>query len=182
MPWFVPTQTIADPLPVQSVTLRQGDRLSAFAAVLEDEYGTVIDLTDARAFLTLRALSAPIDEPMFNRVELVIELPATNGLVTYDWQAIETLQSRPGLYDVTIDIEYIAGANAGQSFTVPSRDMQAVVELRSSIASDWFLVSNEGALIPDGQGGFEIFNPLLLENGSYYLLEDGSYLLVDTPT
>jgi hypothetical protein len=182
MPWFVPTQTLADPLPTQSIRLRQGDRLSAIATVIEDEYGTVVDLTDARAYLTLRPLSAPVDTKMLDHVEMVIELPATNGLVTYDWQASQTMGASPGLYDLTIDVEYIAGANAGQSFTVPSQDQQAVIELRSSIASDWFLVDNEGALIPDGDGGFEIFNPLLLENGMYYLLEDGTYLLIDEPT
>lgn len=181
MPWFAETQTVADPLPVQSVAIRQGDRLSAFATVIEDEYGTPLDLADARAFLTLRALSPTLSAPMLDRVELTIEGDGSEGLVTYDWQASETMGARPGTYEVVIEIEYIAGANDGVVLSVPSSDQQAVVYLRSSLASDWFLTDSEGALIPDGAGGFELFDPLLLEDGTYMLLEDGSYLLLDNP-
>lgn len=178
MPWFESVQTIADPLPIQQVALRQGDRLSAFAAVIQNEYGTVLDLTDARAYLTLRPVSAPIDTPMVERVEMTIELPATQGLVTYDWQASQTMGARPGVYDVLIEVEYFAGAKAGQIVTVPSDDQAALVTLTSSIASDWFLTDESGALLSDGAGGYEIFDPLLLENGTYVLQEDGSYILV----
>lgn len=106
MPWFEQSPVVADPLPVQEVTLRQGDRLSAFAAVIRDEYGTPLDLTDARAFMTLSPLTPTQRGPMVERVEMTIEAPATDGLVTYDWQASETMTASPGVYDVRITVEY----------------------------------------------------------------------------
>ena len=177
MPWFEETQVIGDPLPIQTVTLRQGDRLSGFAVQIEDDFGQVLDLTDARAYLTLLPLSATMTDPdpMFDRVELTIELPTTSGIVSYDWQASETMSARPGVYEVRISIEY----GTGNVIVVPSSDQAAVIKLRSSIASDYFLVDETGALIPDGSGGFEIFDPLTTEAGTFLLLEDGSYLLLD---
>jgi hypothetical protein len=175
MPWFTPTPTVADPLPVQETTLRQGDRLSSYATVIQDEYGVPLDLTGARCYLTLRPASANNDTAMLDHVEMVIENAAA-GLVSYDWQAAETLAAVPGSYDVLIEVELLDGTH----ITVPSLDQAALVNLRSSIASDWFLVDNTGALIPDGAGGFEVFNPLLLQDGGYRLLEDGTYLLLET--
>lgn len=177
MPWFTPVSTLSDPLPIQQVALRQGDRLSAFAAVVEDEYGEAIDLTDSRCYLTLRSLSSTHATPMLDRVELTIESPATDGLVTYDFQTVETMGATPGIYDVVVDIEWFAGANSGETLSVPSRDQQAVVILASSIAGGYFLADVDGALVPDGSGGFEIYDPSNIPSNVYVLQADGTYEL-----
>lgn len=175
MPWFEETQTVADPLPVQQILLRQGDRLSAFAAVIEDEYGNPLDLTDARAYLTLRAMTPTMDTPvaMFDHVELTIEGDPTNGVVTYDWQASETMAARPGIYDVLVDVEY----DSGDVIIAPSTDQSAIVNLRPSVAGDYFVVDESGALVPDGSGGFELFDPTSVGSGTYVQQDDGSYRL-----
>lgn len=174
MPWFEPTETVSDPLPTQIVQLRQGDRLSAFSTVIEDEYGTVLDLTNARAYLTLRPLSPRMAGKMLDRVELTIESPATAGQVSYDFQASETLGASPGAYDVTIDVEF----TGGETLTVPSTDQQAVLLLGTSVATDYFLIGSDGALVSDGAGGYELFDPDNLVSNTYRPLTNGTYELV----
>ena len=124
MAWFAPTPTLADPLPVQLLTLRQGDRLSSFAMIIEDEYGTGLDLTDARCYLTLRPATPTLTEKMLERAELNID-DALTGQVSYDWQLNDTLETQPGNYDILIEVEY---AN-GTVITVPSADQAATVAL-----------------------------------------------------
>lgn len=156
MPWFEEDQTVADPLPIQVLRLRQGDRLSAFAAIIEDEFGDPIDLADARAYITLRPLSPTLTADMLTRVELVIEGDGSEGLVTYDWQASQTLAAAPGSYEILVEVEYIAGANDGMIFRVPTQDQGSILQLGSSVAYGYLSQDAEGALVPDGLGGFEV--------------------------
>ena len=175
MPWFVPTATVSDPLPVQMLSLRQGDRLPSFATVIQDQYGVALDISNARCFLTLRPLNVPNNGLLLDRVELTVE-DAVNGFVSYDWQAGQTLGASPGVYDVMIEVEYLTG----NKLTVPSDGQTALVTLRSSIAGDYFLTDTTGKLLRQS-GQFVPFNPLLLQTGAYRLLEDGTYLLMETP-
>jgi hypothetical protein len=151
MGFFTQVATLADPLPPQAVTLRQGDRLSSFSAIIEDEYGGVLDLTDARCFVTLTSISVPSGEQTFVRQEAIIENAAT-GHISYDWQTPETLAMHSGLYQIVVEVEYPGDI----SVTVPSADQASVLNVRPSISSGYFLLNADGALVSKGEGGFGV--------------------------
>lgn len=173
MPWFDEATAEVGTLRPQLLSLRQGDRLSTLNLVIEDEYGTPLDLTDARCYVTARSLVLTGSSKLLDRAPMVIEAPLA-GQVSYDWQASDTLEAAPGEYELLIDVEY-----ADRTVTVPSNDQAFTINLSSHIAGDAFVVDETGALIPDGAGGFKRFNPLLTEAGEAILLEDGSYLMYD---
>ena len=172
MPWLGAGESKFDRVPQQQINLRQGDRLTSFSAQALDEYGEPADLTGAVGYLTLRPLSPTIDTPMVELVQVVIEEPA-QGVISYDWQAHQTLSAEPGSYEVTVEIV----TASGERFTVPSTPQQFIANIRPGLASDAFVVDETGALIPDGEGGFNRFTPWLTEDGTYILLEDGTHLL-----
>lgn len=143
MPWFPPTRTLLDPLPPQTLIVRQGDRLPAFACQVEDQDGVVVDLTGATAYMTLRPLRANVAQPAgFVRMPLTIE-SAVGGKVSYDWQHAETAAAPVSEYDVTIELEY----SGGDKVTAPSASTSAIVSIRPT-AAEGFLIDSNGRIFP----------------------------------
>jgi hypothetical protein len=174
MGWFATGRSLADPLPVQELILRQGDRLSPFAVVIEDQYGVAVNLTDCRCYLTLRPASPWQDGPLVERVELSVD-DAAGGVVSYDWQVSQLLAGEPGVYDMLVEVEGPTG-----TMVVPSGDQASVMVLRPSIAGTHYVHSQNGALERDITGALVTTDQLfLLEDGGYWLLEDGSHWMYE---
>lgn len=102
------------------MTLKQGDLQPKVRALLTDDAGSPIDLTDATG-VTFRMINSATDELIIDAAG-VIETPVTDGVVTYQWQTGDTDtagafrvtwlivwpdgdQTFPGSGDDTIEIE-----------------------------------------------------------------------------
>src|SRR4051812_26453310 len=106
--------------------MRAGDRLPMLGLALEDDGGTPLDLTDARATLMLRhqdGLDAlTIAHPGLDVRDGWLLLPALvydapNGVVLYDWPAAETESLRIGVLELMVEVVWPA---TGEKVTVPT--------------------------------------------------------------
>jgi len=102
------------------MTLKQGDLQPAVRALLTDDAGSPIDLTDATG-VTFHMINSATDELIIDAAG-TIEAPATDGVISYQWQTGDTNvagvfrvtwivtwpdgnQTFPGAGDDTIEIE-----------------------------------------------------------------------------
>lgn len=89
----------------QTIELRSGDDLPGFAAIVEDQNGQPVDLTDAICWIIV------CDE---HNVEAAINtqcsvLNATAGVVQFDWDTATTAALGPGYYELFVVAEWMTG-------------------------------------------------------------------------
>lgn len=105
----------------QRIELRAGDDLPGFAAIVEDETGTAVDLTGATCWLII--CDERDGEPIENTQIHVID--ADSGVVQHDWTGQMTGDEwGPGHYQVWVVAEWADG----RRITAPSeRDLELVI-------------------------------------------------------
>lgn len=117
---------MAEPIPPQEFLIRAGDDLPTFAAVMEDERGDPIDLTDATCYLTVqpeRAGDPVISTPIY------IANPIS-GVVTFDWDGRLTVDYPPGIYQMYVTAIFADGTQR----TAPS-DRSCTLEIRPGLVT-----------------------------------------------
>ncbi len=85
--------------PSERIELRAGDSLPGFAAVLEDQLGNPVDLTDAVCYLQVVDRIANV----LHENECTIANPAT-GTVVYDWTGVETRAWGVGVHEIRVRV------------------------------------------------------------------------------
>ena len=110
---------------IQRITLRQGDDLPSFAAVVQTTDGVAVDLTSATgAYLNIRASDGTESEQ-----ECAIVNAAT-GTVTYDWTRVQTLLLEPGEYELTVRVDWPSGV-----YVVAPSDRNCLLVVRPEITN-----------------------------------------------
>lgn len=129
------------PIPPQDFVIRAGDDLPTFAAVIEDEYGNPVDLTDATVRLV--ADSEVAHEPTL-AAEVFVENP-TAGVITFDWDRRVTTVLAPGVYQLYAIAEW----PNGYRLTAPS-DRSATLTIRPGLVALLATADGRDLLTADG--------------------------------
>ena len=133
MPWPYINETAVvhrDPLVPQEMSMRQGDRLPAFAAQIEDEFGNPVNLTGLTVYMTARPMDARGELWIVNK-QISIE-NAEQGIVSYDWQPEDT-SGVPAEYEITLTVNDDAGTVPLDFITAPTDGARATIFLRPGV-------------------------------------------------
>jgi hypothetical protein len=125
---------------VERIEIRKGDRLPGFQAIIEDEVGVALSLTDASVFLCLRhhdTTGGYLEAPC-----LIVSAAA--GQVYYDWQS--TSEADVGVYDLSVRAELSDGS------TVVAGGVELVILPSITIPDETLLIDSDGNLLIDSDG------------------------------
>lgn len=162
------------PLPRQVVVLRAGDDLPGFAAIIEDELGAPLDLTDSTPYLLLREENTGI---YVTNDECYVPNP-TAGVVTFDWEGGVTTRFDPGVYQVSVRVEY----DDGRRVTAPS-DRTVFLKVRPGLITTIATTTGEDVLSTEGDelvlaDQFDEGDALLSANGEVLRSADNEQIFV----
>lgn len=90
---------------LQRIELRSGDDLPGFAAVVEDQLGTPVDLTGSICWIIV--CDEHNVEAAINTQCSILNAPA--GVVQFDWDTAITAMLGPGYYELFIVAEWADG-------------------------------------------------------------------------
>lgn len=152
------------PLPRQVIVLRAGDDLPGFAAIIEDELGEPLDLTDSTPYLVLRDEN---DGTYVTNDECYVPNPVA-GLVTLDWEGGVTTRFDPGQYQVAVVVEY----DDGRRVTAPS-DRSVFLIVRPGLITTIATTNGDDILSSEGD---ELVLADLFDEGDTLLSASGEVL------
>lgn len=153
MPFPSRDSGVGEVLQTQTLTIRQGDRLPSIVVQVIDEFNEAVALTGQDAYLAIRRIESGDGGDIWNDPIQTLILDEAQGIVSYDWQLVNTEAALPGTYEFVVNL--VDRTTGKLDLTVPTtRD--TFIAIRPSVVeiTTQYLTDAAANLLTDSNGDY----------------------------
>ncbi len=139
----------------QILRIRQADRLPTLVVQLVDDMGDPIDLIGHSAWLAVRKEQSANGGGSWSEPRQTVIIDYSQGIMSYDWQEVDTATSDPGIYELSVTIR---SDETDESVVTAPTHRDTYVSIRSSVVPD------QGVVLMGSFSGAEFSSAFDIQN------------------